>query len=66
LTELTLGILSEKHIGMAPIKISAALLNLQCQVLQNFHLTEIAISDGLWHRHCILFPAFDDLNSMQI
>jgi len=45
---------------------SAALLNLQCQVLQNIHLTEIAICDSLWHRHCILFPTFDDLQSIQI
>jgi len=26
---------------------SAALLNLQCEVLQNFHLTEISIRDSL-------------------
>jgi len=45
---------------------SAALLNLQCQVLQNIHLTEIAICDSLWHQHCILFPTFDDLQSKQI
>jgi len=44
---------------------SAALLNLQCQVLQNFHLTEIALLDSLWHQHCILFPTFDDLTSTQ-
>jgi len=45
---------------------SAALLNLQCQVLQNFHLIEIAICDSLWHRQCVLFPTFDDLKSIQI
>jgi len=45
---------------------SAALLNLQCQVLQNFHLTETAILDSVWHQPCILFPTFDDLKSIQI
>jgi len=45
---------------------SAALLNLQCQVLQNFHLLEITLCNSLWHRHCILFPTCDDLKSIQI
>jgi len=45
---------------------SAVLLNLQCQVLQNFHLTDIAIRGSLWHRHGILFPTFDDRKSIQI
>jgi len=45
---------------------SAALLNLQYQVLKNFHLTDIAVCNNLWYRHCILFPAFDDLKSIQI
>jgi len=45
---------------------SAALLNLQCQVLQNFHLTDIAIHGSLWHRHGILFPIFDEFKIIQI
>ena len=45
---------------------SAVLLDPQCQVLRNFHLTEIAIHDSLWHWHCILFPTFYDLKSIQI
>jgi len=45
---------------------SAALLNLQCQVLQNFHLMDIAICGSLCHRHGILFPTFDDRKSIQI
>ena len=40
---------------------SEALLDPQCQVLRNFHLTEVAI-----HAHCILFPTFYDLKSIQI
>ena len=45
---------------------SAALLNLQCQVLKNLYLTETAIHDSLWHWHCNLFPTFDDLESIHI
>jgi len=40
-------------------------LFLQCPVLQNFHLTEIAIHDSLWYRHCNLFFIFDDHKSTQ-
>jgi len=33
----------------------AALLNLQCKVLQNFHLTDIAIHGSLWHQNGTIF-----------
>jgi len=45
---------------------SAALLNLQYKVLQNFHLSDIAIHGSLWHQNGMLFPTFDDRKSIQI
>jgi len=45
---------------------SAALQNVQCQVLKNFHLTDIAIWGSSIHRHGTLLPTFDDLKSIQI
>jgi len=45
---------------------SAALQNVQYQVLQNFNLTDIAICGSSLHRHGILFPTFDDHKSIEI
>jgi len=45
---------------------SAALQNVQYQVLHNFHLTDIAIWGSSLHRHGILLPTFDDHKSIQI
>jgi len=47
-------------------QISAAQLNLQRQVLQYIHLTEIAICDSLWYWQCTSFATSDHLQSIQI